>query len=519
MIFGSTGPRQQEESNVTERRRAVDPDAVSSFPSEAQQLGQLRVSAAADDRRRPQIEAELAAMDERRATFETALASSRPQTPPGEGESASLESSPNPSPPRNRRSPRRSTSPQAEIAALMQLFQLQMQQAADREQRHEEQAADREQRHEDQRRADRREAAEREARLEARLLQTPSTTAGAYRIGAAAKDFRPFEGKEDAAAYIFEFTHLLGTHEIPVAQWPRELSLKLAGQAANWYSARFSDLPVGTFPTWGDFYAAMLHAYGQSYGAAGAYQELHSLRRLPGTTGKAAYARVEEHSMLLRRKGVNNPGPEEQAAYILQNQLTTGESARWISLANADERISDATLHELELRVADARSGRHSCPPETREAFFTARREHLRNFLNEQGAAVGASAARAAVATGTDHEHEDAATRGAPSSTLPPADRRAMVAHLQAMHTKRGNETERTMPRYYGTPEKPESLRNATEFAERKASRQCFGCTPEQRQAQGPIPHWECKHHGQDASEADRAKRVPGSGISKRYRS
>ena len=63
-----------------------------------------------------------------------------------------------------------------------------------------------------------------------------------------------------------------------MAQWPRELSLKLAGQAANWYSARFSDLPAGTFPPWGDFYAAMLHVYGQSYGAAGAYQELHSLR-------------------------------------------------------------------------------------------------------------------------------------------------------------------------------------------------------------------------------------------------
>jgi hypothetical protein len=54
--------------------------------------------------------------------------------------------------------------------------------------------------------------------------------------------------------------------------------------------------------------------------------------------------------MLLRRKGVNNPGPEEQVAYILQNQLATGESSRWISLACADEKISDATLHELELR-------------------------------------------------------------------------------------------------------------------------------------------------------------------------
>jgi hypothetical protein len=250
--------------------------------------------------------------------------------------------------------------------------------------------------------------------------------------------------------------------------------------------------------------------------------------------------------MLLRRKGVNNPGAEEQGAYILQNQLTTGGSARWISLANADERISDATLHELELHTADARSGRHSCPPATRETFFTARREHLRNFLNEQGAAVGASAARAAVATGNVPEHgtmvatgsdrplgasasraagstgnDDAepptTTRETPPSTLPSADRRAMVARLQAMHTKRGNETDRPMPRYYGTPEKPESLRNATEFAERKASRQCFGCTPEQRQAQGTIPHWECRYHGQDASDADRAKRVAGSNV--RYRS
>ena len=71
----------------------------------------------------------------------------------------------------------------------------------------------------------------------------------------------------------------------------------------------------------------MLHAYSQSYGAAGAYQDLHSLRRLPCSTCKEAYARVEEHSMLLQRKGVSNPGQEEQYAYILQNQLTAGELA------------------------------------------------------------------------------------------------------------------------------------------------------------------------------------------------
>jgi hypothetical protein len=125
----------------------------------------------------------------------------------------------------------------------------------------------------------------------------------------------------------------------------------------------------------------MLHGYSQLYGATGAYQTLHSIRQLPGSTGKEAYSQVEELLMLLRRKGVSNPGLEEQNAYILQNQLTAGESARWIALANAYEKISDAALNALELGAADARTGHLSCPPPTREAFFAALHEHLRNFL------------------------------------------------------------------------------------------------------------------------------------------
>jgi hypothetical protein len=81
MLFGGTGPRQQEESNVTERRRVVDPDAVPPFPSEEQQLRQLQLNAAADVRQRSQGQAEPAKLDARRATFEAALASSRPRTP------------------------------------------------------------------------------------------------------------------------------------------------------------------------------------------------------------------------------------------------------------------------------------------------------------------------------------------------------------------------------------------------------------------------------------------------------
>ncbi len=112
------------------------------------------------------------------------------------------------------------------MAALLHLFQQQLQQAADQRSEDRREAAAREDCLEAQRREDRREAAEREARLEARLLHTHSTTAIGYRIGAAAKKFRACEGKEDGAAYILELTHLLGTHEVPVAHSQRAPSLR-----------------------------------------------------------------------------------------------------------------------------------------------------------------------------------------------------------------------------------------------------------------------------------------------------
>ena len=267
----------------------------------------------------------------------------------------------------------------------------------DREERRaERQAAREEHRAELERcREERREEREslREERQALAAQQLAALNAGGrsqYRIGLALKDFRSFDGTpgSDGAAYLLELTHLLGTHEIPAAMWPRELSLKLTGKAANWYASRFPGLHSGTFPPWGDLYAAMLLAYSHLYQAAVAYQELHSATRLAGTTGKEALNRVDELAMLLRRKGVNKPGHEEQQAYILQNQLAAEELPRWISLANADATVSDAALNDLELRSTDASAGRNSCPPKTREAFFAVRHEHLRNFLRDQGRAT-----------------------------------------------------------------------------------------------------------------------------------
>jgi hypothetical protein len=148
------------------------------------------------------METEIAELDARKAAAEAALVISHQRISAFERESTNnLGASPSRSPPHARRSPRRSPSPPCEVAALLQLFQQQQHQAADQEHR-------REERREEQRR---REAAEREERLEARLaewearlearpLQTPSTASVGYRIGAAAKEIRRFEGKEDGAA-------------------------------------------------------------------------------------------------------------------------------------------------------------------------------------------------------------------------------------------------------------------------------------------------------------------------------
>ena len=132
-LFGSNGPRRQAESNITDRRRAVDPDAPPASTSGEQQLLQLQMNAAAAEQRlvTSRMETELAELDARKAAAEAALAQSRHRTHASEqGSAANSGGSPSPSPPRERRSPRRSPSPPSEVAALLQLFQQPQQYAA-----------------------------------------------------------------------------------------------------------------------------------------------------------------------------------------------------------------------------------------------------------------------------------------------------------------------------------------------------------------------------------------------------
>jgi hypothetical protein len=101
---------------------------------------------------------------------------------------------------------------------------------------------------------------------------------------------------------------------------------------------------------------------------------------------------------------------------------------------------------------------------------------------------------------------------GAAPSSAPSVDRAAVVARLQAQHAARGSDKDKPAPWYFGTPENPAGPRNEIEFDERKANWTCFGCTLEQRKAQGAIPHLLCMYYRQDSSDNDRASRVAGLG-------
>jgi hypothetical protein len=298
--------------------------------------------------------------------------------------------------------------------------------------------------------------------------------------------------------------------------WPRELSLKLVGKAKNWYASRFPGLHAGTFPPWAELYAAMLLASSQLYQAAGAYRDLHSAVRVPGTTGKEALNRIDELAMLLQRTGVNKPGDSEQMAYILQNQLHPEELSRWTALANSDPTISDAGLNELELGTTNAPAGRHSCSPLTREAFFAGRTDHLRNFLRDLGVAgggrTGGPAARAAVSVGTPEDMPCIppvpARTPSPTTTRgnPAAERAAELKALNGRWHQRSSR-DGAPPEYY--PKDP--ARSQAVFDARKTAKECFGCDVHGELVPNQ-PHWACKLHGLDAPAASKARRVPGSG-------
>ena len=557
-----SGTHQQ---HVTERRRIVTPDATDA----AQQLIRFQIATATAehelrtegihidnaetelrserlaiarlklDTERAELETRKAELEARKAVAAATLASSgqrlhdlsrttpTPPTSPKSSHSTPVSPCSAPSPPRVR-----STSPTAEFTTILQMFERRDDQRREDQRREDEQRReDRrreddqrridEQRREDQRREerceDRRAAAEREARLEARLANAhhgapppPRTVTSdpgfksnkAFDVvplysGANGEPLRPWSDEFLAQAEIVGDAH----------DNLRELRLKLRDPARAYFNRRYPATDPGTPPVL-EAMAYLCSEFGPKYEEShifAAYYRLLPKRGISGAAIKRALTAARER---MRAAGIPAVRDEaEDQYYILELCLTAAQRTLFLSQLSARPEGSDAYLKSLTGVADEARRGSFA-PALTssteRAQLFQFRLTCIEAFLQmETGDDGHPGPARAATTAGLPD---------APAASPADGDRAAVVLRLQAQHTARAADTEKPPPRYYGTATHPDLQRNATTFAERKASGACFGCTPAQLAAQGAIPHWQCKHHGQDASDADRHNRVAGSG-------
>ena len=479
----------------------------------------------------------LAELNARKAATEAALAQSHRR----DRESAGyLGASPSPSPPRERHAPRRSPSPQTEIAALLRILQMQqqMQQQQAADQRREDDR--REERREEQRREDRREAAERAGRLEdriaeateraalleARLVQATSTTVGGsaptsgFRSNKAFDTLPLFSGDNNQPfrPWHEEFMSKAGIVGVNHDNL-RELRLKLTGPARAHYYGRYADHDEPTL------LAAMAHLsseFGAKYEEAKLWAGVYQFKRKPGCPGKEVTRTLAANRQKMLAAGIPAARSEAEDLYYLHElSLTAAQLAVFLAQLSGRADVSDAHLKRLTGAPDETR--RESLMPaltssDERTELFATRLGLIVAFLeHDPGESGHGGTVRAAATSGLPDETSappPARPPPPPQSPAPSTNRAAVVLALKADWEAR-RAREGPAPRYHGSRsgDNTEYLsRNAATFAERQANRWCFGCTPEQLAEQGPIPHWECKHHGQDASEAARMNRVPGSG-------
>ena len=176
----------------------------------------------------------------------------------------------------------------------------------------------------------------------------------------------------------------------------------------------------------------------------------------------------------MRSAGISAVRDEaEDHYYVLEWSLTAAQQTLY-------RHASDACLKHL-TRASDV-TRRDSLAPaptslDARTQLFKTRVGLLEAFLVHDTSDSLGGTARAATMTWTADEQADIAD---PASPPPYGDRAAVVLRLKAQHTARGAAADKPPPRYYGTTEQPETQRTAPTFAERKAAKACFGCTPAQ---------------------------------------
>jgi hypothetical protein len=270
-----------------------------------------------------------------------------------------------------------------------------------------------------------------------------------------------------------------------------ELLLKLTGPARAHYYGRYTDNDEPTL------LAAMAHLsseFGAIYGEAKLWAGIYQFKRKPGCPGKdVTRALAANRQKMLAASFPAARSEAEDMYYLHELSLTAAQLAVFLAQLSGRADVSDAHLQ----RLTGAPDGTRGFPRP-----LPGRARILRN---------GASGGDERVARRHPQPYSTSTAPAAVQLMYPPGEPSGRCAGPKG---RLGNPPGHPQ-RYYGPRQGDNSAfltRNAAVFTERQANRERFGCTPAQLPAQGHIPHWECHYHGQDASETDRALRVPGSG-------
>ena len=265
--------------------------------------------------------------------------------------------------------------------------------------------------------------------------------------------------------------------------------------------------------------------FGAKYAEAKLWAGVYQFKRKPGCPGKDVTRTLAANRQKMLAAGIPAARSEAEDMYYLHElSLTTAQLAVFLAQLSGRADVSDSHLQHLTGVPDRDETRRESLMPastssDERTELFTTRLNLIVAFLDhDPGESGHGGSARAAATSGLPDDISalppPARPPPPPQSSTPSMDRGGVVLALKAAWDHR-RARDGPPPRFHGPGQGDNTeflSRNAATFAERQANRWCFGCTPEQLAEQGPIPHWECKHHGQDASEADQAVRVFGSG-------
>ena len=391
-------------------------------------------------------------------------------------------------------------------------MQQQQQQQRQQQQQSDDRAARQEARHLEQL-----EALVAHQRTPAPLAAPPTKAFAGFKSNPCFKELAPFSGvnRQPLRPWFAAFQDKVAIAGLSEDDALRELRLKLVDGPSALYLQHFAD--DDTRPTILEVLACLAKDFGIPYEEATLYAAYVQCRRAPHSSGREYLRALTTAQRDMQAAGIPLiQSASEQRYYMCELGLSAPQRQTFLAQLSGRADVSDDYLRGLTPTTVARRRESVLNPPdsEARQECFFRRVGMVEAFLQHDDGT--SRPARAAVTSGTPVDDADSA-RSAPRAPTPPrtppAELAARVLALQGAWQGRRDLDRRTAPPQYFGPNAHHLTANLAMYDSRVAAQACFGCTPAQMKAAPPgQPHWECTHHGQHASAADRMVRVTGSG-------